>query len=137
SLGVVSLSAWAIAAQLVFREDAARIVLIAATAELAIYSLLIAFVTDNFAVAIVNYLPATLFLIVAFYISYRATDAAPILLGLAGLTLTLLAAGVQQSRIALHPTYFNHNALYHLLQAIALFMVFRAAVFLSALVPGP
>jgi len=33
----------------------------------------------------------------------------------------VVAAAVQQARIALHPNYFNHNALYHLLQAIALF----------------
>jgi hypothetical protein len=51
--------------------------------------------------------------------------------------LTLVAAAVQQARIALHPTYFNHNALYHLLQAIALFLIFRAAIFLAPLPTSP
>lgn len=132
SLGVVSAAAWAIGARLLFGDRIARIITIAAWVEFAAYALLVAFVTDSFAVAIVNYLPSTIFLIVAFFVSYQAGSAAPLALGLGGLVLTLVAAGVQQARIALHPTYFNHNALYHLLQAVALFLIFRAAVFVIA-----
>jgi hypothetical protein len=86
-------------------------------------------VTDRFWFAIVNYLPSTLFLIVAFFLRYQTNAAPPLAQGLAGLLLTLVAAGAQQARIAVDPTYFNHNALYHLLQAFALFLIFRAAVF--------
>jgi hypothetical protein len=43
------------------------------------------------------------------------------------MVLTLVAAVVQQRRIALHPAYFNHNALYHAIQAIALGMIYLGA----------
>ena len=137
ALGVVSASAWAIGARLLFTDRVAGFVTAAALVELAVYSLLVVFVTDSFSIAIANYLPSTLFLIVAFFASYRSGAGTPVAIGLYGLLLTLAAAAVQQARIGLHPTYFNHNALYHLLQAIALFLIFRAAMFLSPLTAGP
>lgn len=136
ALGVVSLSAWAIGARLLFSARVADFITAAALVELAVYSLLVVFVTDSFSIAIANYLPSTLFLIAAFFASYRSGAGTSVAIGLCGLLLTLVAAAVQQARLALHPTYFNHNALYHLLQAIALFLIFRAAVFLAPLVAG-
>jgi hypothetical protein len=41
--------------------------------------------------------------------------------------ISLFTALVQQLRVALHPVYFNHNALYHVLQAAALFLCFLAS----------
>jgi hypothetical protein len=38
--------------------------------------------------------------------------------------LSIVAALSQQARIAIHPVYFDHNALYHVLQGIALVMLF-------------
>ena len=137
ALGVVSASAWAIGARLLFTNRVAGFITTAALMELAVYSLLVVFVTDSFSIAIANYLPSTLFLIVAFFASYRSGAGTPVAIGLSGLVLTLVAAAVQQARIALHPTYFNHNALYHLLQAIALFLIFRAAIFLAPLPTSP
>ena len=132
ALGVVSTAAWAIGARLLFSDRVAWFITLAASVELGLYTLIVVFVTDSFSVAIANYLPSTLWLIAAFFVAYRSHATPALGLGLMGLLLTLLAAGVQQARIALHPTYFNHNALYHALQAIALFLIFRAAAFLSA-----
>jgi hypothetical protein len=39
----------------------------------------------------------------------------------------LFAAAAQRAKLGIDPRYLDHNALYHLLQAIALFMVFLAA----------
>jgi len=130
ALGIVSVAAWAIGAQLLFIDRTARFVTGAAWTAFAVYAFIVIFVTDAFLVAIVNYLPSTLFLILAFSIRYRTHGETPVLVGLTGLFLTLVAAAVQQSGIALHPRYFNHNALYHVLQAVALFLVFRAALIL-------
>ena len=47
--------------------------------------------------------------------------------GIVGIAATVVAAAVQQLRVAVHPRYFNHNALYHVTQAIALFLILRAA----------
>jgi len=125
ALGVVSASAWAIGAHLLFTDRTARFVATAAWVEFVAYAFVVIFVTDAFLLAIVNYLPATLFLIVAFYAHYRAHPGEPILLGLTGLILTLVAAGIQRAGIGL--PHFNHNAIYHLLQGIALLLIFGAA----------
>jgi hypothetical protein len=39
----------------------------------------------------------------------------------------LVAALVQRVGLAPHPVYFNHNALYHLLQGVALLLFYLAA----------
>jgi hypothetical protein len=73
-----------------------------------------------------HYIPAIIFLFIAFGILYFRKKNTLILLGLVGIILTFIAAWIQQSQIALHPIYFNHNALYHLVQAIALLLIFFA-----------
>jgi hypothetical protein len=60
-------------------------------------------------------------------VQFMRTHDSATLIGTIGMLLTLVAAGVQHFRISLHPHYFNHNAFYHLLQGIALFMIFVAA----------
>jgi hypothetical protein len=47
--------------------------------------------------------------------------------GVVGLLLTFAAAAVQQAGIGLHADWFNHNALYHLMQGVALLFLFAAA----------
>jgi Family of unknown function (DUF6962) len=130
ALGIVSAAAWAIGADMLFSDRIARLVATAAWVAFAAYALVVVFVTDAFVAAVVNYLPSTLFLIVAFFVAYRAQPSRPLLAGLSGLVLTLVAAAVQQSQIGLHPR-FNHNALYHLIQGIALLLIFDAARFLT------
>jgi hypothetical protein len=41
------------------------------------------------------------------------------------LAISIVAAGVQQARLAIHPRYFDHNAVYHVLQGIALVLLYR------------
>jgi hypothetical protein len=41
-----------------------------------------------------------------------------------GLALSLAAALLQQLRVGIHPVYFNHNVLYHVLQALVLYLLF-------------
>jgi uncharacterized protein DUF6962 len=48
------------------------------------------------------------------------------ILASAAIGLMLAAAVLQQLRVGLHPVWFNHNALYHLLEGIALAMLFAA-----------
>jgi len=60
-------------------------------------------------------------------VQYRRTRAGPLRAGMAGLLLTFIASGAQQAGIDLHPRYFNHNALYHLLQAVAMWLVYVSA----------
>lgn len=92
-----------------------------------LYCVVVLFFNDRFVVAIVAYLPAVLFLGWVFLVQYLRTRRPAFAWGLAGIGVTLLAAAIQQARIAIHPRYFNHNALYHALQAAGLFMIFLTA----------
>ena len=99
----------------------------AAAFVLAVYIMVVVAVSDRFWVAIVHYLPPTLLMLAAFATAALRNQTRPAWAGLTGMVLTLIAAGVQQLQIALHPIYFNHNALYHAIQAIALWLIYVGA----------
>lgn len=126
SLGVAALSAWMVGARILFSPATAHAIQGAAAAAFLVYTIVIVAVNDSFWVAVANYLPVTLFLLVAFAAAYRSTREPAMVIGIGGLALTVLAAFVQQLRVTVHARYFNHNALYHVIQAVALFMIFEA-----------
>lgn len=75
--------------------------------------------------AIVAYAAAFVVLVgVRLYV--RPLDGAGRLL-IAGVTLSAVAAVIQQSGIPIH-RHFNHNDLYHVVQAIAIFLLYRSAM---------
>jgi uncharacterized membrane protein len=123
-LGVAALSAWIIGAHLLLHGRGVRAISIAASIVFVGYGVVVVFVSQNFAVAIANYLPACLFLLATLVVVSRRRPARPLVFGIAALVLTLVSGALQRARIGLHPDYFNHNALYHLLQAIALWLLF-------------
>lgn len=124
---VTSLAAWNISAILELDERGSTLVRRLAIAQLVIFSLVVVFVTSKFYVAIAAYLPSTLILLFALASTYRRRPEPAVRWGVTGLALTLAAAAVQQLRIGIHPVYFNHNALYHVIQGAALGMIFVAA----------
>jgi hypothetical protein len=128
---VTSLAAWDIGAVLQLDERKAAIVRRLAFAQLALFALIILFVRRSFYVAIIAYLPSTVFLLCALLTTYRRRPDPGVRWGITGLALTLAGAAVQQLHIGIHPTYFNHNALYHVIQGAALWMIFRAAKSIS------
>jgi hypothetical protein len=79
---------------------------------------------------VINYLPAALFLLVACLIAWRGGERALRWTAL-GLVLTLVAAAVQVARIALPP--IDHNTLYHLVQAVALLLIYLGFVRVRAI----
>jgi hypothetical protein len=124
---VTSLSAWNIGAILQLDERAAVVVRRLAIAQLAIFSLIVLFVTSKFYIGIIAYLPSALFLFLALLTTYRRRPDPAIRWGIAGLLLILAGSAMQQLRIGIHPIYFNHNALYHVIQGAALGMMFVTA----------
>jgi hypothetical protein len=124
AIGVTALSAWAIGAGVLFPAARARRITIAAAAAWAGYSVVALFLTQRFLLAVIFYLPATVFLLVGLSVAYARAREPRVLVAIAGLSLMFVAAAVQQARIALHPISFNHNALYHLIQAVALSLLF-------------
>ena len=126
-LGVTSLASWIIGARARLSLKAQTVVQTLAIGALVAYATIVLFVDDRFIVAIAMYVPATIFLLaimIALYARSRSRSAA---LAVTGLMLTFLAAGIQQLGIAIHPVYFNHNALYHVVQGFALWLIYVGA----------
>ncbi len=132
-IGLTALAAWAVGAHLMLPAGVALWVIRAAVCEFAIYSAFVVFVSQAFLVAAFNYLPAVGFMFLALFLEWRCTRSHFLVLGLIGLGLTLLATGLREARVAIHPAYFDHNALYHVVQAFALLLIYFAARSLSTL----
>jgi uncharacterized protein DUF6962 len=127
AIGCASFASWAAGARLWLSDTGAARVTIFAGLLLAAYLVVVLFVSKAFVVAVVHYLPATVFLLVSFVVAYRRRHEQFLMAGTLGMVLTLVAAGIQQGGVDLHPVYFNHNALYHLVQGCALVLIFLAA----------
>jgi len=132
AIGVTALSAWTVGAKLAFSRRIARGVTAAAVVEFALYSVVVLFRTEEFWVAILIYLPAILFLLIALGMTYRREQHRSLLLAVWGVALALVAAFMQQLGVGIHPAYFNHNALYHVFQGVALFLFFLGSRWLIA-----
>jgi len=127
AVGICAAAAWAAGARLALPPGPARVVTIAAGVDLAVYAAVVLFVTRAFVVAVVNALPAAAFLLAAFVLRHRRTGERAALVAALGLGLTFAAAGVQVGRVGLDPVLFDHNALYHVVQAAALLLLFIGA----------
>jgi hypothetical protein len=127
AIGTAALAGWHIGACLVLSPVNATRLRRAAVFVFVLYVLVILFVSRSFAVAVIHYLPAALFLLAAFVIVHRRNASRAARFGAIGMGLSFVAAAVQASGVALHPAHLNHNVLYHLTQALAFVFLFRAA----------
>ncbi|MEE8272145.1 MAG: hypothetical protein V3R98_10510 [Alphaproteobacteria bacterium] len=127
AIGAAALAAWIIAARVQFSPPVARALALAAAVGFAVYAVLVLFVTQAFMVAIAGSVPASLFLVVVLALAYRRRRDRRLLVGSVGVALTLVAGVQQQLGIGVHPTYFNHNAVFHAIQAIALLLIFLSS----------
>lgn len=125
AIGVCALAAWLAGAELIATGPARWIK--AGAVVLFVGYLFAVARSDRFLVAIVHYLPAVVFLLAVFSWQYVRGREPPFLRGVVALLLTFAAAAVQQAHVGLHPVFFDHNALYHLIQAVALLLLFVAA----------
>ena len=102
-----------------------------AVALFVLYCGVVLFISRDFLIAVSYYLPATLFLLVVYGLVYQQGRESAVLIGLLGLVLTFVAAGIQQAQWSLHPVYLSYNALYHVVQAVALFFIYWSARWLT------
>ena len=128
-IGVSALSAWMIGAKIMLNRLGQRILLTLAIINFTIYLVYVLFFNQDFGVAVANYLPSAIFLLFAFLNVYKRTLHRLALFALIGLILTFVAAGIQQLEIGVHTRYFGHNALYHVVQAVGLYLIFRGATY--------
>ncbi len=127
AIGVTALAGIRIGIALQFADPVAGLIALAAYVAFVLYGIVVLFISSEFVVAILGYLPMVCFLGWAFFAAYRRHRRQAYLIGFLGVCTTLVAAVVQQAKHGIDPRYFNHNVVYHVLQAAGLFMVFIAA----------
>jgi hypothetical protein len=127
AIGGTAVSAWAIGGRLVLKEHWARRLTGAAAVVFVGYAVVVLAVTQTFAVAIAHYAPSAVVLLGAFTTRYLQGRQFAFGLGAASVALMLLGAMVQHLGVTVDPVYFNHNALYHAFQSVALGLLFLAA----------
>jgi len=121
AIGATALAAWWIAAGMLSTGWGGAVRLAAALA-LVVYAAAVVAVSDDFRVAIVCYVPATVFLLgVLARAAWRGRDGAAV----AALGLVVLLAGswIQWQGIGLAALRLTHNALYHVVEAVALLLL--------------
>jgi hypothetical protein len=89
----------------------------------AAFAAVVLLVDESFGSIVRFYVPALLLFLVA-ATSRAIRDGGGWILIALGLALSAGAALLQQLEVALHPVYFDHNAVYHLVQALALVLLY-------------
>ncbi len=128
AIGVAAFAAWGLGARLVLKKGAADSLIGLGAVVFLGYSGLVIMGYQDFPVAVIHYLPATLFLLIAMLIRNHRAPHPGFRLGAIGMILTFAAAAVQQLQLGVHPVWFNHNAVYHLVQAAAFILIYRGMV---------
>jgi hypothetical protein len=124
AVGVSALATAAMGAVLLFSPPAARHMIVVFSLVLGGYCLAILLGIHKFVVAVAITLPAALFLLTALAIVYFRGRRPGAILAMAGIVMTLVAALAQQLGLGIHPLNFNHNATAHVVQALALGLIF-------------
>lgn len=124
-IGPAAVGLCMLACLLLFRPGTVERARALALIMLAIYVGLVLFEYHEFAIALLLYLPATLMLLAGFVVRWRQGQSFAVD-GAIAMVLTLVAGVLQYLHVGIHPVYFNHNALYHVIQGIALYFLYRA-----------
>ena len=89
------------------------------------FAAVVLFVDESFSTIVRFYAPALVFfLIVAVRQAIRTRSAGWWLIAVSFI-ISGAAALLQQANVSIHPVYFDHNAVYHVLQGIALVLLYR------------
>jgi hypothetical protein len=128
AIGVTAASAWVLAGFSISPSvDRLKQWAVFAAVVFLIYSTVVLFYSQRFAVVILNYVPAMVALLGVNIRRYMRTSSTAHLLVIGGILITFVAACIQQAGLGLHRDYFNHNSTYHLVQGLGLFMLFKGA----------
>jgi hypothetical protein len=128
AVGVTALACWNLGAEVLGKEWVPlRAIALGAFVG---YAALVLYGFHEYRLVIINYLPAALFLLIACVIAWRRGQR-ELRWAVIGLILTFVAAGIQVGRVAL--SVIDHNALYHLVQALALLLIYLGFVRVSAI----
>jgi hypothetical protein len=93
------------------------------------------FVDDSFAGIVRFYGPVLILVLIAAAVQAARTRSVGWAVIAGGFAISIVAALLQQAGVSIHPRYFNHNAVYHVVQGIALVLLYYG--FLRAPAPAP
>lgn len=127
SIGGMTLAGWYVGSAFFINKPAAEWIRKVAIAQFCLFSAIIIFYSQQFLLAALNYLPSAFFLFALFLRGYFKTKERAYLFGVVSIALTFLGSFIQIAKVSLHPIYFNHNALYHVIQFIAICLLFIMA----------
>ncbi len=127
AIGASALALTGAAAEIGFSGRATRAVSAIAALAFAAYALAVLLGARQYLYALLAYLPATALMLGVLGVAWRRERDPRLAAAIAGLLLTFVAAAIQRAEIALHPRWFNHNTLYHVVQALALGLFFVGA----------
>jgi hypothetical protein len=81
-------------------------------------------VDDSFTGIVRFYGPVLILALIASAVKAARTRSVPWALIAGGFAISIVAALLQQAGVSIHPRYFNHNAVYHVVQGIALVLLY-------------
>jgi hypothetical protein len=81
-------------------------------------------VDDSFGGIVRFYGPALILILIAAVVQMARTRSVAWALIAGGFAISIVAALLQQAGVSIHPHYFNHNAVYHVVQGIALVLLY-------------
>ncbi len=108
---------------------AQRVILTFAVSQLAVYAIWMA-THNDFIYVVYDYVPAMLIIIVLQAILYVKRKQVSAIWLSSGIFVSLAAAGIQISGFDIHK-YLNHNDIYHLVQMVGVYLLYRGAVLLQ------
>jgi hypothetical protein len=127
AVGWASFSTWVLGAGIFATGRTARWLALAGIPQIALFSALALFFTQEFWIVFTIYLPASLLLLAGFCRAGWYGGHRFLLVGASGSVLAFVSSFLQFMGIGIDPIYFNHNALAHVVQAVALALIFLGA----------
>jgi hypothetical protein len=124
TVGISGYNLWLVLGELVLTERLHRILKSLLRVALGAYVGYIFMGERNFYVAILAYIPPAILLMGLLVRRMFSSPKRHEVYGLISLILSFVAATIQQLKIDLHPEYLNHNAIYHLMQAIGCWLLY-------------
>lgn len=124
SIGAAASSVWILTA--ILKNIPLRRILIASLLLFGGYIYFLLVIDSRFWVSIVFSVPPLIALLLACIRKCLQDKSVPAIFGVAAIVLMFIASALQQMHVGIHPIYFNHNALYHLIQGVALALLFQA-----------
>ena len=123
-MGLATMACWRLGAGMLSEGAIPGWIRPALVVQFLTYAAVVLWISQSFWVAILNYLPAILSLLFASWRFHRKHRIPGLPLISLGLAATLVASAIQQLRIGVHPRFFDHNTLYHVMVGAALVVLF-------------